>query len=171
MSVLAEAISVVAVRAAVEKHYAGGLAALARDAVREMFCYDGYLVRAGFFSMEDANFFAEVLQAGGLTRERNGAAADFALLDQNVGPRGHCLWLDFGKERDGTPVCWHAAARRGTLHAPIGWRPERGMRVGDAPGRPFERFVRFLKSEDQVDWYHDRRSGRLIGMPRPFVAH
>lgn len=171
MSVLTEAISVVVLRAAAEKAYAGGAAGLASDAPGETFCADGYLLRVGFFNPEDARFFVDLLVAGGLERSRNGIAADFVVVDQNVGPLTPCLWLETGTERDGTPVAWHAAARRGDLHAPIGWRPLRGGRLGDWPGRPFSRLVRFVKREDRTDWFHDRHTGRLVGMPRPFTAH
>ena len=171
MSVLAEAISVVISRAAVDRAYRGGIAALARDCPAQTFCTDGYLARAGFMSIRDAAFFTRMLEASGLVAQVNGVAADFVVVDQNLGPSQPCLWLELGRERDGTPVAWHAAARRGDRHVPDAWQPTRGVRIGDAPGRPFAKFVRFVGTEDRLDWYHDRRSGRLVAMARPFVAH
>lgn len=171
MSVLIEAISVVVSRSAVDRAYPGGIHALARVAPRETFCTDGYLVRIGFYAPEDAAYFAAMLEASGLRAEAAGAAADFVVVDQNLGPAKPCLWLETGRERDGTPVGWHALARRGVLHVPNEWRPVSGTRIGDAPGRPFSKFVRRVGREDRLDWYHDRRSGRLISMARPFPAH
>ena len=171
MSILCEAISVVISRAAVVRGYPGGLARLAAESPVSTFCADGYLVRAGFYRMEQANYFVEILKAAGLVETARGAAADFVIVDQNLGPATLCLWLEFGRERDGTPVAWHAAARRGSIHAPIGWRTTSGVRVGDVPGRPFANLVRFLRQESGVDWYHDRRSGRLVATPASFIAH
>ena len=172
MSVLAEAISVIISRAAIDKSYPGGYAALERDAPTETICTDGYLVRVGFYAMDDAQFFLRMLAASGLVIERHGIAIDAVLIDQNLGPSRTCLWIELGRERDGTLVCWHAAARRGALHVPIDWEPGRGPRLGDSPGRAFaKKLVRFIKTEDSLDWYHDRRSGRLVSMPSPFVAH
>jgi len=171
MSVLAEAISVVILRSVVEKRYPGGVRALAGECGSETFCADAHLLRVGFYSLEAAAFLAALLEASGLERARHGVAADFVLIDQNVGPLTQCLWLEFGRERDGTPVCWHAVGRRGNVQVPAGWRPEQGQRIGESANRPFARVVRFVKREDSTDWYHDRRSGRLIGLPAAFVAH
>lgn len=171
MSVLADAISVIVARAAIDKHYPGGWHGFERDAPRETTCTDGYLARAGFYAQEDADYFLQLIAAAGLVLEKNGAAVDAVLVDQNLGPARPCLWLELGRERDGTRAAWHAAARRGTLHVPAGWEPVRGRRLGDRPGRAFGTLVRFLKTEDSVDWYHDRGSGRLVSMLRPFTAH
>jgi hypothetical protein len=171
MSVLAEAISVIISRAAIDKGYPGGYAGFERDAPAETTCTDGHLARVGFYAMEDAQFFLRMLAASGIVIERDGIAVDAVLIDQNLGPARQCLWIELGRERDGSLVCWHAAARRGVLHVPHEWRPLRGPRLGDAPGRPFAKLVRYIKTEDSLDWYHDRRSGRLVSMTSPFVAH
>lgn len=171
MTVLAEAISVVISRTASARHYPGGLQELARVCPRETFCADAHLVRAGFYSMEDAQFLAHMLEASGLAGTVGGHAADFVLIDQNLGPLAPCLWIEFKRERDGTPVCWHALGRRDALMVPVGWRRERRNALADVPGAPFTRFVRRIASEENVDWYHDRRSGRLVSLARPFAVH
>ena len=171
MSVLVEGINVIISHAAVEHVYPGGLAALERDAPLETFCTDGYLVRVGFYAQADAEYFAGMLVASGLAAPVRGIAIDFVIVDQNLGPQQPCLWLEMGRERDGTRVGWHAAARRGSVHVPALWEPSAGPRLGDVPGRAFAKLVRYIKTEDSVDWYHDRRSGRLVSMQRPFVSH
>ncbi len=171
MSVLADAISVIVSRTAIDKAYPGGWAGFERDAPRDTTCTDGYLARAGFLAAADAEYFLRVLGAAGLAVERGGIAVDAVLVDQNLGAARPCLWLELGRERDGTRAAWHSAARRGTLHVPACWEPARGRRVGEAAGRAFGSLVRYLKTEDSVDWYHDRGSGRLVSMARPFTAH
>lgn len=171
MSVLVEAISVVVLRSAIDAHYPGGVRALERDSPGGTFCTDGYLARAGFLAQKDAEFFASMLEASGLVENVKGTAADFVIVDQNLGPARPCLWLEQGRERDGTPVVWHAVARRGALHVPNGWQPLTNLRIGVAPGRPFGKFVRFLRTEGDLDWFHDRRSGRLLATQRYLIAH
>ncbi len=125
MSVLAEAFSVVVSRAAIDRLYAGGLEALRRDAPGGTFCFDGLIARAGFNSRAAADFFAALLRASGLTHFVRGHAADFVLVEGLRGPLSPCLWLEFGHDRHGIPMCWHAAARRGVLRVPDGWEPGR----------------------------------------------
>jgi hypothetical protein len=125
VSVLAEAISVVMSCSAVQRHYPGGLAALARDTPAGSFCSDGLLARAGFTSRGAAEFFAALMRASGLTQFVRGHAADYVLVDEQSGPLSACLWLEFGHDRNGVALCWHAAARRGSLRVPEGWQAGR----------------------------------------------
>ena len=53
------------------------------------------------------------------------SAADFVLVDEQSGPLSACLWLEFGHDRNGVALCWHAAARRGSLRVPEGWQAGR----------------------------------------------
>ncbi len=129
MSVLAEAFSVVVSRAAIDRLYAGGLEALRRDAPAGSFCADGLIARVGFGSRAAAEFFAALLRASGLSQFVRGHAADFVLVDGQSGPSCPCLWLEFGHDRHGIPMCWHATARRGVLRVPDGWEPGRRPRV------------------------------------------
>jgi hypothetical protein len=131
MSVLAEAFSVVVSRAAIDRLYGGGLEALRRDAPAGSFCSDGLIARAGFASRAAAEFFAALLRASGLSQFVRGHAADFVLVDGQSGPSSPCLWLEFGHDRHGIPMCWHATARRGPLRVPEGWEPGRRS-LGDA---------------------------------------
>ena len=118
MSVLAKAISVVVSKAAVDRGYPGGLAALRREAPAETFCTDGILVRAGFDRLSEARGFIGHLSWRGLRPESGGLAADCVVVDEVRGPLSRCLWLEFGRNRFGVPMCWHTAGRRGPLCLP-----------------------------------------------------
>jgi len=170
MSVLAEAISVIVNQAALEDHYPGGARAFALDAPPGTFCSDGLLARAGFLAMDQAEYFAALLGACGLRAAAAGGAADWVVVDRNLGPLQPCLWIEFAHDRRGIPLCWHAAARRGALCAPAGWEPPAAP-VGQALGRAFSSQVRRLRSERNLEWYCERQSGRVFSAPRPFIPH
>jgi len=171
MSVLAEAVSVIVPRAVIDRAYPGGLDAFLRDCPNRTVCTDGLLVRAGFLKHEDAEYFAGLLAAEGLRVRERDVFVDVAIVDQNTGPLAVCLWLEFARERDGTPVCWHAAARRGALHVPEGWEREVSLTQARFIGRPFVEQLRFLRAEARLDWFHDRASGRVFAAPPMFPVH
>lgn len=121
MSVLAEGISVIACKAAIDRSYAGGMAGFKRDAPHGTFCSDGLLARAGFASTEEARFFLALLGAGGLCTTVKSVAADCVIVDAKAGPLQPCRWVEFAIDRSAIPLCWHTAGRRGRLCAPAGW--------------------------------------------------
>jgi hypothetical protein len=167
MSVLAEAISVVVCRAAIDHSYMGGMAAFERDAPSGTFCSDGLLARAGFYTVEQAEYFVAVLRACGLRSDASGVAADCVVVDRNLGPMKTCLWVEFGYNRAGIALCWHTAGRRGNLCAPAGWTPP-SKPIGDAPGQAFGRQVRLVQRDHRMEWFRERGSGRLLAIP-PFT--
>ncbi len=190
MSVLAEAFSVVVPASVLARSYPGGIARYERESPNRSFCSDGVLTRIAFLARKDAEYFVGLLQSQGLTTDERGVFVDVALLDQNIGSLAPCLWLEFGRERNGTPVCWHVASRRGALHIPLSTSilsplskgaAKRGIPPPSQPGaslahtrfigRPFAEQVRYLRAEAQLDWYHDRSSGRLFTTPQAFTLH
>ncbi len=171
MSVLAEAFSVVVPASVLARSYPGGIARYERESPDRSFCSDGVLTRIAFLARKDAEYFVGLLQSEGLTSYERGVFVDVALLDQNIGSLAPCLWLAFARERGGTPVCWHVAARRGALHVPPGWERAASLAHTRFIGRPFTEQVRYLRAEAQLDWYHDRSSGRILTTPQAFTLH
>lgn len=171
MSVLAEAISVVVANSVIKRSYRGGFDAFVRDCPRASFCSDGVLSRVGFLARRDADYFAGVLSGAGLSGLEHGVFVDLVIVDQNRGPLAPCLWVEFGHERDGTPVVWHAASRRGTAHVPQGWAAPAGLHPARFGRRPFTHQVQYLRGEANIDWFRDRSSGKVFSAPRPFMLH
>jgi hypothetical protein len=171
MSVLAEAFSVVVPVSVLKRGYPDGLDGFARDCPNGSFCSDGVLARVGFLARKDAEYFLSMLTSAGLTVKSRDVYIDAALIDQNTGPVATCLWLELGRERDGTPVCWHVAARRGVLHVPEGWEPSPSFNAAGFLGRPFGKLLRHLRGEAGRDWFHDRSSGKVFSTPRAIVLH
>jgi len=171
MSVLAEALSVLVRNAMLDEHYPGGVEGFARDCPNASFCSDGRISRVGFLSPRDTRFFLGVLEACGLHWSEGARLPEVAIVDQNLGLLHPCLWVEFGRVRDGIPICWHAAHRPGRLVVPLGWRPEQSEGFESASDVPFPRLMRFLRTEDRVDWYQNRRTGELLCIDSPFVTH
>jgi hypothetical protein len=171
MSVLAEAFSVVVPVSVLARSYPGGLCRYEREAPNHSYCSDGVLTRVGFLARKDAEYFAALLETAGLTAYDRGVFVDVALVDQNIGPLAPCLWLEFARERNGTPVCWHAASRRGSVHVPPDWERAATLVHARFIGRPFAEQMRYLRTEAQLDWYHDRSSGRVFTAPQAFQFH
>lgn len=171
MSVLVEAISVIVRNATLEASYPGGVAGYAADCPNGTFCSDGRLGRVGFLSAQDVRFFVDMLESHGMVHRRGLASIDIAVVDQNQGPDPGCLWLDFGRQPDGTACCWPAGEAIGPLVVPHGWEPGLLAAFEPAPGEPFARRMRYLRTEENLDWFQDRSTGHLIGVERTFVTH
>ena len=171
MSVLAEALSVLVRNAVLEDRYPGGVDGFARDCPNASFCSDGHISRVGFLSPRDTRFFLGVLEACGLHWNDGARLPEVAIVDQNLGLLHPCLWIEFGQGRDGIPICWHAAHRPGRLVVPLDWRPEQSEGFEPAADVPFPRLMRFLRTEDRLDWYQNRRTGELLCIDSPFVTH
>lgn len=123
MSVLAEALSVVARVEALQARYPGGLAGYARDCPNASFCSDGHLARIGFLSPHDVDFLLNLLEAHGVVHLAGGIARDAVVVDQHEGALSPCLWLDFGTDADGIACCRAADEPDVPLAVPAGWDP------------------------------------------------
>jgi hypothetical protein len=171
MSILIEAISVIVRNDRLDSSYPGGVAGYAADCPNHTFCTDGRLTRVGFLSPQDVRFFLEMLESHGLVHRNGAASVDIAVVDQNQGPDPCCLWLEFGHLFDGTAQCWPAGEEAGRLVVPYGWEPGLLAAFEPSPGEPFTRRMRYLRTEDNLDWFQDRSTGQLIGVERTFVTH
>ena len=171
MSVLIEAISVVVRNKSLDSRYPGGVSGYAADCPNHTFCSDGRLSRIGFLSPRDVRFFVEMLESHGLVERRGAATIDIAIVDQNQGPDPCCRWLDFGRLPDNTARCWLAGKKPGRLATPPDWQPGLLDAFEHVPDVPFARRMRYLRTEDNLDWFQDRSTGQLIGVGRTFVTH
>jgi hypothetical protein len=171
MSVLIEAISIVVPNDVLEARYPQGVEGLARDCPNATFCSDGRISRVGFMSARDTSFFLQVLRACGLDHRAEGPAADVLVVDQNTGPAQPCVWLEFGHNQAGVALAWHAGHPPGELVVPHGWDDDRIDAFRCAPGTPFPRRLRYLRTEDSHDWFQDRRTGELLCVECAFVTH
>ena len=171
MSVLIEAISIVVPNRVLDAGYPQGVDGFARDCPNATFCTDGRLCRVGFMSARDTEFFLQLLRACGLDHRPAGPAGDVVVVDQNTGPAQPCVWLEFGHYEAGVAMAWHAQYRPGRLIVPYGWDDNRIDAFSYAPGTPFPRRLRYLRTEDRQDWDQDRRTGELLCVESAFVTH
>jgi len=97
------------------------------------------------------------LAAKGLTPFRDGTAEDVAVVRESDGLLRPCGWLELGRH-GGAPVAWLAGTAPGDRHAPPGWTPERRMQY--VSGEEAKRRLEFVRSEDNVDVYRDKTTGK-----------
>lgn len=121
MSVLCEAISVIATLQVLEARYPGGFAAYARDCPNRTLCHDDQLARVGFMHPDDVRAFVESLERAGLTVIRDDRFVDAAVVDQHSGPTLPCDWLQFTTK--GAPRAWLTGHADGPMAAPVDWEP------------------------------------------------
>lgn len=94
MSLLAEGISVVIKRVAVDKKYTGGWVGFVKDDPNETLCYDNNIVRIGFMSPFDVGDYIERLEDYGFQYMVNEDAVDMVVVDQLRGLCSQCHWLE-----------------------------------------------------------------------------
>jgi tetratricopeptide (TPR) repeat protein len=157
MAVLIEGYSVVVRNSTIAARYPDGVEGYERDCPNGSFCSDAHLSRVGFMVQRDADYFVAGLAAKGLTPYRNDAAEDVALLDAVEGLVLPCDWLEVGRYR-GVTLAWLAGSEPGDLHAPAGWDFESAMVY--MPAHEARERLEFLRSEDDVDVYQDRATGK-----------
>jgi hypothetical protein len=171
MSVLIEAVSIVVPNAALAAHYPRGVDGFAFDCPNATFCSDGCLSRIGFLSLRDTTVFLQLLQASGLDCRAEAYARDVVVVDQNTGPLQPCVWLELGRNEAGIALAWHAGHPPGRLVVPFGWDSDRMEAFQYAPGTPFTRRLRYLRTEDRQDWFQDRGTGELLCVESAIVTH
>jgi len=171
MGVLLEGISIIVRNDALESRYPGGVEGLRADCPNGSFCTDGTLSRAAFMDERDAACFIGLLLAHGLELGEQGAA-DIAVFAHGGRLRQPCLWLEMEVNRDGLPICWLAGTKPGRIFVPDYFD------LSDCAGRHYRlsatewarRFER-IGSKDRVDFYRDRRTGKVIPMGGAILRH
>lgn len=170
MAVLVEGISVIILRAAIASVYPGGWQHFAEDCPNETLCADAHLARIGFMHPQAVQEFVERLEDFGFEYLVDGEAHDLVVVDQLTGPTTTCRWIEVGRVESGDSEV-RAARRTGdqdrTLITPIGWKFEESLSA--APGfvatDEVNDRVEFLRSEDGVDIYRDRDTGKILYTP------
>ena len=96
MAVLAEGLSVVIKRSALDAKYPGGWDAFVAQITSDTFCHDDRLARLGFSSPPEVEAFINRIEALGLTYLDGDQAVDMVVVDQDSGFVASCDWAKFG---------------------------------------------------------------------------
>lgn len=169
MSVLLEAISVIARRGTIEEKYPGGMAAYETHCPNKTFCADQHLVRIGFMTPADVEGFARVLASFGLVHLRQGEAIDFVIVDQFRGPTSPCVWIDGGRHPDGYSAAWLRGTVPGWFATPKGWTPLQSKQMHFVDSTDTGDRIVGLSSKENLDVVLDLKTGqeRFIGRVPP----
>lgn len=189
MAVLCEGISVIVRRDSIDQRFTGGWAAFEELVPNSTLCSDGELARVGFMEPGSVEQFVSELVMRGLVfygDENN--QEDIAVADQVRGLTRPCNWLEFGRfpmgdnPQDRVSMCWlfegeriahgiHLKGRSMELHAPPGWRYEGSLsqQFGFVSNQDLNERMEFLRTEDNLDVYRDRDTGKEVFVGRPKI--
>ena len=176
MAVLVEGISVVTRAAVVQSKYPGGFDAFVSDCPNRTLCADGELVRVGFMAPDDMRDFVERMDSHGIKYAANGQAVDLVIVDQRQGMAVSCSWAEFGRVSMGEDQTKKVGACRAvdsdidTLVTPEGWSYEDSLSAHHSFVEPdaLADAMDFVRADDKVDVYRDKRTGKLVYVGRPF---
>lgn len=184
MAVLAEAISVIVRKSAIDDRVDGGEAAFLAVVPNASLCGDDELYRVGFMRPDDVERFIGTLTLMGLEFEKNGRCMDMAVVDQMRGSTLPCDWLQFARipfdeEDNKVSICWyfggeklgaglHLTNRSMGLSVPRGWEYEGSIsqKVGFVPNSDVEERLTFLREEDGMLVYEDKETGKEVFVSR-----
>ena len=175
MAVLIEGLCVVARRRAVAARFKGGEAAFIDFVPNRAFSVDESLFSVGFMSPPDADAFLAELQSRGLTFMRDGVTIDVTAVDQHVGPTRPTRWIEFGQRTvlgHVVSAAWLAGSDSPRVSVPANWRFEGSLseNSGFVSNEDFAEHFEFVRRQDRLDVYIDRRSGREVYLGRPLIA-
>ena len=172
MAVLVEGISVIARRDAINLRFRDGWQGFVSEVRNQTLCMDAQIARAGFMNPLDAGAFVDTLVARGLVAWKPpGVFVDLVVIDQGSGPTGPCDWIDFFRipfQTGQVSVARLKGNNERALVVPEGWTFQNSLsrtaifQPDDAPNEHLE----FLRSENNVDVYRDRRNGREVYVGR-----
>jgi hypothetical protein len=119
----------------------------------------------------DVEAFADRLESAGLVFRVEGAAVDFAVVDQQRGPTIPCDWLEWGSvETDGhrVTVCRLVGSKEQQLAVPEGWCFEGSLSAsyGFIPTGAAEKALIFLRHEHGTDVFLSRMTGKEVYIGR-----
>lgn len=176
MAVLIEGISVVIRSEAIASIYEGGEAAFNTTIPNGTYCTDGELARVGFMSPDDVRAFVERLEQKGLRyADTTGSAVNIVVVDQQTGFRADCTWARFLRvEVDNDPthrvaICQLIPTRVQGLAVPANWSYANSLsaRYRFVPTENLNQELEFVRHENGVDVYRDRRTGQELYVGRP----
>ncbi len=156
MAVLLEAYSLLIRNEDLDSAYPAGAAGYLQDAPTTQSCTDGAITRVGFMAEADVRREAARLVAIGAIRSLEAVAVVGA--DDTEVPS----WLVLGSHGS-TPCAWLQGESMGALAVPVGWAPGQLQRLDQAE---IEEHLEHLRTEDRVDVYRDRRTGKLLYVGR-----
>jgi hypothetical protein len=184
MGVLVEAISVVVRRDAINTKHPGGWDAFVINSPNGTLCYDSDIARIGFMHPKAVERYIGQLSQHGFSYLVDGMAQDLVVVDQQRGMMAECDWLEYGQFPFGDSggkisVCWfydgprvaygtHFPSKSISIATPPGWEFERSLshHFDFVPNEDEETRLKFLRSQENVDVYFDRKTGKEVYMPR-----
>lgn len=128
MAVLIEGVCLLLRCEAVERHYPGGVTALAEECPAAGACADDDLVALTFDDSDAAEDYLAELESYGLRHLVDDMAVDAVLADPHLGPVSPCGWVEYGQVVIGADARQRVAVGAlpgtdpGTLNVPTGWR-------------------------------------------------
>ena len=168
MALLAEGISVVIKRLAIDKKYPGGWGRFVKDVPNQTFCNDDNIARVGFMTPVDVENYIEHLEGYGFQYMVNEAAADMIVVDQLRGLCRKYNWLNvFYFYIDGDPNKRVTACRIAgdenvdTMLSPDDWDFESSSsnQLGFVPCGQEDKSLKYLGHENGVDVYINLLTG------------
>ena len=178
MAVLVEAISVIVRRDAIDSRFPGGWRRFVDAIPNATLCSDEHLARIGFMAPSDVEAFVRDLEKNGLTFVRDGRTVDIAVVDQMRGPTIPTEWIEYarltlGSSGNRVAACWfydrkrvaagvHMPGPSMSLATPDEWRYEDSLSANFkfVDNDEFDEKLEFMRSDDGVDVYRDRETGR-----------
>ena len=164
MSVLIEALTLVARRINVEMAHSGGAddflrLAAARDDVRYAIA-DDQLIAVSSFEPVAIQYLSEVLGEANLLFSNGDASAEAVVVDMELGPLESSPWLTVSRHAHCFTTATLAAEQSHRLVAPPSWTPAQGWRLVREDLRDDgERNVRSLGGENGREYLLDYRTG------------
>ncbi|MDD9947043.1 MAG: hypothetical protein OXU20_38730 [Myxococcales bacterium] len=128
MAVLIEGVCLLLRCDAVERHYPGGVPALAAACTAEAVCADDDLMSLTFDDFDAAEEYLAELEQYGLRHLVDGMAGDAVLADPHIGPVSPCAWAEYSQAvvsadpQQRVAVCTMPGSEVATLCVPVGWR-------------------------------------------------
>ena len=169
MSVLIEALTLVARRINVEMAHPGGAddflrLAAARDDVRYAIA-DEQLIAVSSFDPAAIQYLTEVLAEANLLFSTGDASAEAVVVDMELGPLEPSPWLTVSRHAHGFTKATLAVAPSVKLVAPPSWTPAHGWTLIRKDLRDDgEENVRSLGCEDGKEYILDYRTGIVHGI-------
>ena len=168
MSVLIEALTLVARRINIEMAHPGGAddflrLAAARDDVRYAIA-DDQLIAVSSFEPAAIQYLTEVLGEANLLFSNGDASAEAVVVDMELGPLEPSPWLTVSRHAHGFTTATLAASPSPRLVAPPSWTPAHGWTLVREDLRDAgERNVQNLGCENGKEYVLDYRTGIVHG--------
>lgn len=174
-AVLIEGICVAVLNASIARDFRGGMPAFQSAIPNVNHCTDGEVTRVGFMAPPDVRAFVEQLEGGGLLYVgQDGNARTIAVVDQREGFMRPCNWLLFERAQiDADPthigaICRAIPSTVESVAVPASWNFANSLtaRHRFILTEQVDDELEFLRREDGVDVYRDRRTGQELYVGR-----